>query len=466
MAARAIARAGEPTLKERWLPRLATGEAIAALALSEPHAGSDAAALLTTARLEGPAEDPASIAYVDGTKHYVVNGRIADAYVVLARTRPGRQPRLSLYVVPRSEQTIPGPRRQTIGLRRAGLGAVSFESAVAERPPLGAPGRGFRLAMEAQDRARLEIGAAATGAASVALRQAADRASAREAFGRRLADFGMVQSRLAEMACAVYVAECAIEVTAGRYDAGGASEGETDDVDLAVESAISKILGAEAYETAALGAMDIAAGMGTLVGYPFERHLRDARSLLVFGGSHDVLRAFIALSGLQGTGERLQSVPTSLRERIKGLGLMLTERRAGSQSPRTFGRERLSHIHPNLVREGVVFEQLVSEFARETERVARKHGESLTGRQFVQRRIANVAIELYGLACVLTATTRTLTRRGPEHTRREFDLAVACAERAALRVRPALETMDRDADELLKQVAARVVGADALRSEP
>ncbi|MBK6577845.1 MAG: acyl-CoA dehydrogenase family protein [Sandaracinaceae bacterium] len=453
LAGRAIARGGTPAQRAEWLPRMARGDAMGAFALAEPLTGSDAAALGTRV-LERD-----GVLVLDGTKHYVTNGRYADVFVVFARREDERPGELSAYIIPNGEGTARGPARGFVGLRGAGLGAISFESVpLGPEAALGPRGEGFRLAMETQDAARVELAAACVGAARGALSQAVERVSSRRAFGRPIKDFGMVQSRIAHMSCALYTASCATKLTAGWMEAPGAA----DQPDCGIEAAICKVLAAEMYQQVAISALDLAGGMGTLTDYPFERHLRDARAMMVYGGSHDVLRSFIALAGLERTDERVHAQPSSLRERVKGLGVV-RELRA-QRARRGFARERFGSVHPALAREGVIFEELVARFGSETERIARKHGDALGRRQFVQQRLADVAIDLFGVAAVLAATSQAVLQRGPERNRHQLDLATACVELARVRVGPALDHMDRDADELLKQIAASVCEEAALRS--
>lgn len=454
LAGRAIQRAGTAEQRAAWLPRMARGDAMGAFALAEPLTGSDAAALGTRVL----ARDGSVV--LDGTKHYVTNGRYADVFVVFARREDERPGELTAYLVPNGDGTTRGPARGFIGLRGAGLGAISFESVpLAPNAALGQPGDGFRLAMETQDAARVELAAACVGAARGALAQAVERATSRRAFGRPIKDFGMVQARIAHMSCALYTASCATKLTAGWMEAAGT---DGDPPDCGIEAAICKVLAAEMYQEVATSALDLAGGMGTLTDYPFERHLRDSRAMMVYGGSHDVLRSFIALAGLERTDERVHAQPSSLRERMKALGVV-RELRA-QRARRGFARERFGSVHPALAREGVIFEELVARFGSETERIARKHGDALGRRQFVQQRLADVAIDLFGVAAVLAATSQAVLHRGPERSRHQLDLATACVELARVRVGPALDHMDRDADELLKQIAATVCEEAALRS--
>ena len=174
---------------------------------------------------------------------------------------------------------------------------------------------------------------------------------------------------------------------------------------------------------------------------------------LVLAATNEILLAFIALAGMQSPSAKLAEMGQAMRGPIKGLG-MLTDfavRRARS----TFGRERLSYAHPALRAETLLFEDGVAGIARETERVLRKHGTAISTRQFVQRRISEVAIDLYTLAAVISRTSMIIEARGEDAARREIELTMGVGRLLAVRLRDRLTEMERDTDELLKGIARR-----------
>jgi acyl-CoA dehydrogenase family protein 9 len=225
------------------------------------------------------------------------------------------------------------------------------------------------------------------------------------------------------------------------------------DVDYSVESAICKVFGSETLWMVVNETLQIAAGIGYMVEYPYERLMRDARINMIFEGTNEILRAFIALAGMQGPGRQLVEVARAMREPIKGFG-PLSEyviQRARSR----FGRERLLGAHPLLSRESVLFEASTAELGRSVERVLRKHGKDIAEKQFVQKRIAEVAIDLYALAAAVSRTTRAIEARGEDGARREIELCQGFAILAEKRLADRLGEMERDSDELLKSVASR-----------
>jgi acyl-CoA dehydrogenase family member 9 len=187
--------------------------------------------------------------------------------------------------------------------------------------------------------------------------------------------------------------------------------------------------------------------------YPYERMLRDARINLIFEGTNEILRAFIALSGMQGPGRQLSEVAKAMREPIKGFGL-LSE--FAIQKARTrFGRERLDRAHPLLKRESVLFEQYTAQLANQVDKVLRKHGKDIAEMQYTQRRLADMSIALFALASILSRTTRAIERKGEDGARREIELTAAFANAAEKRLQGMVGQFDNNDDELLKGIATR-----------
>jgi acyl-CoA dehydrogenase family protein 9 len=181
--------------------------------------------------------------------------------------------------------------------------------------------------------------------------------------------------------------------------------------------------------------------------------MRDARINLIFEGTNEILRCFIALSGMQGPGKALAEVVKAMREPIKGFGLLSDF--AIRKAKTVLGRERLTRAHPLLSREAVLFEEYTGELASYSESVLRKHGRDIAEMQYTQRRVADMAIDLYGIAACLARTTRAIERRGEEGARREIDLTTIFTNAAHKRLRQNVSDNQKNDDELRKAVASR-----------
>jgi acyl-CoA dehydrogenase family protein 9 len=439
----AIQLFGGRELAARWLPRLASGERLAGFALAELGAGSDAASIQTRAELDG--DD----FVLTGDKAWVTNGGNADVFVVFARTSPadeGAKPRLTAFVVERGPGVSSGPNEAKLGVRGASTTSVSFDHVRVPRDQvLGEVGRGFKVAMEVLTHARLSLASSCLGAGKRLLRMSVERVSARKAFGRTISEFGLVRDKIAQMTSELFALESMVYLTTGLVDAGS--------TDFAVESAICKVFGSETLWRVANEAQQIAGALGYMRTQPWERLLRDARIAMVYQGTNEILRCFIALSGMQGPGRSLSEVSKAMREPIKGFGLLsdFAVRKARS----ALGRERLSKAHPVLAREAVLFEEYTGQLGKSVDNVLRRHGKNIAEMQYTQKRVADVAVDLYAIASVISRTSRSIERRGEEGSRREMDLASVFVSSARRRLAENIAAFEENDDELRKAIAQR-----------
>jgi acyl-CoA dehydrogenase family member 9 len=435
---------GSDELKARYLPKLASGEMMAAFALSEATAGSDASGIRTRADRDG--DD-----YVlRGEKVWVTNGSRADLFTVFARTSPaedGAKPRITAFLVERGPGVTTGAAVKTLGVRGASVTSLSLDGVrVPESHVIGEVGRGFRVAMEVLNRGRLALAGSSIGASKELLRLSVERAKSRKAFGRALSEFALVKDKLASMAADIFAVESATYLTTGLVD------GEP--TDYSIESAICKVISSEGLWRVANETLQIVAGVGYMRDQPYERMLRDARLNLVFAGTNEILRCFIALSGMQEPGKDIQEASRALREPIKGFGLLSDFALKKARS--ALGRDRVSKAHATLSRESVLLEDGAAQLARNVDKVLRRHGKEIAEMQYTQRRAADVAIDLYALAACVSRTTRAIERRGEEGARREIELTSVFAGGAEKRIASNLASFDRNDDELRKAVAAKV----------
>lgn len=274
---------GTEDQKRRYLPRLASGEWIGCYALTEPNAGSDAASIETTAQEDGNGY------LLRGEKIWITNGNIADVAIVFAtRERSARHKGICAFIV---ETNTPGFRREKMPGRELGHRASDharfiFDGCrVPESAVLGAPGEGFKVAMSALDHGRLGVGAGAVGVAQACLDACVAFARSRRQFGRRIADFQMIQAQLADMAAEVEAARLLVYRAAWLKDQGAPTTKET---------SIAKLFATEAAVRAASDAVLIHGGRGYSNEYPVERHYRDIKGLQIYEGTSHIQRLIIA----------------------------------------------------------------------------------------------------------------------------------------------------------------------------
>jgi alkylation response protein AidB-like acyl-CoA dehydrogenase len=266
-----VVLAGNPAQKQRYLPRAAAGEAIAAFALSEPDAGSDVQALAATARRSG------SGWVLDGTKAWISNGGIADFYVVFARAEEG----ISAFIADAGE--VDASARVDIVAPHP-MATVKLRGARAQL--LGEAGQGFKLAMRNLDIFRTTVAAAALGFARRALDEARARARERRMFGQRLADLQMTQARLADMATTIEAGALLTYRAAWLRDVKKAR--------VTREVAMAKMQATEGAQRVIDDAVQILGGLGVMRGHPVERLYREVRALRIYEGATEVQKVIIA----------------------------------------------------------------------------------------------------------------------------------------------------------------------------
>src|SRR5437016_10399544 len=278
-----ILLAGTEEQKKKYLPRLATGEMLAAYSLSEPGAGSDAAGLRTTAVRQGDH-------YVlNGSKQWCTNGDHADVIVVFATGHPKlRAKRVTAFLV---EKGMPGfsagKKEKKLGIRASPTVALHFtDCPVPVDQRLGEEGEGFRIAMQTLDVTRPATGAMAVGIGQAALDAAVAYARERQQFGQAIAAFQGVQFMLADMAMHVHGARLMVHHAAALLDQG-APRG-------ALEASLAKCFAADAAMKVATDAVQVFGGYGYTREYPVERFMRDAKVTQIYEGTNQIQRVVVA----------------------------------------------------------------------------------------------------------------------------------------------------------------------------
>jgi butyryl-CoA dehydrogenase len=287
IGAMAIYLAGNDEQKERYLKPMARGELLGAFALTEPEAGSDAAAIKTVA------EDRGDHFILNGQKTFITNGGLADVYSVFALTTPGVGTRgMSALII---EKDMPGfsagkPERK-MGIRGSHTTDLFFENVkVPKVNLLGQIGRGFAVAMQTLDVGRLSLAAMCLGAAKEALDLSIKHAKERVQFGKPIGEQEAIKWMLADMATEIYALESVTYRTAWLCD---------QQLAFSRESAICKLLASETLCRVVDNAVQIHGGMGYMADYPIERMYRDARITRIFEGTNEIQRLVISNSLLK-----------------------------------------------------------------------------------------------------------------------------------------------------------------------
>jgi len=412
---RALLLFGTEEQKRRWLPGLVTGDKLAAFALTEPEAGSDAANVQTTAT-----PTPDGKGYVlNGQKYYITNGGIASVLTVMARTpvAGSSETKVTAFLV---TPDMPGfsvkqERMDKVGIRGTATGWITFKDLfVPTENILSQVGKGLRVALTVLDFGRTTFGASCTGAAQTCLKAAIQHAKKRVQFKQTLSEFELVRKKIAFMAANLFAMEATTNECASFIDRGFE--------DFMLETAMLKVWSTDALWQIVNDTIQIYGGKAYFTDQPFERMMRDARINTIGEGANDVLRAFIALVGMRGVGEQLKGVLDALTHPWKDWGMLWKFGRSQMEA-RLSTPEVPVHAVASLKTEAGELGKRVREFGLAVQAVLRRYREAVLERQYVQERIADVACDLYASSCTLSRLDHLLTHRNGNPRDAEGDVS-------------------------------------------
>ncbi len=445
---------GTDEQKARYFEKLATGEMIAAFCLTEPSAGSDAASIKTTA------ERTEDGWVLNGNKLWITNGGIADFFTVFAKTNTEGRGKISAFIVTRDMEGVSvGPHEDKMGIRASSTTTVVFDNVKVPRENLlGEEHKGFKVAMKILNSGRTGLGGGSIGAMKRLIEMSTKQANERTQFGKPIRDYGLVKLKVAQMVIDCYATEAAVTMVASLNDRGFE--------DYAVEAAISKVFASEALWRCADEALQIAAGNGYMCEFPYERIVRDSRINRIFEGTNEVLRLFIALSAMDDVGSLLKELASSLQgvfnDPIKGFGVLseYAIKRARLAAGINLERGSWTKVDLLLKESAVVFEQLTKELAVAVDRILRKHGKSIIGKQFASKRLADIMIDLFVLACVISRVDTSLRKNGAKGAVQEMQILEVFTHQVQRRVQDNFESIDDNRDETLKALAQHTFDAE------
>jgi len=392
---RALLLFGTHEQKQKWLPKLCTGEWLGAFALTEKEAGSDAANVQTTAT---PSDD-GSHYVLNGEKRYITNTAIAQVLTVMARTpvpgKPGKDAITAFLVTP----DMPGfelldGRMEKMGIRGTATGKFALRNVkVPKENILGPLGKGLKVALTVLDFGRTTFGACCTGAAKTCLELAVKHANARKQFSKTLGNFDLVKKKIARIAADAYAMEAMTTVTASFIDRGLE--------DYMLETAMLKVFTTERLWECINDVFQVHGGAAYMTDLPLERMLRDARINQIGEGANEVLTSFIALVGMRGPGMEFKEIYDT----------MMKPSRDGMTKAWAAGKNRLTATirvpevpvqSEQLRAQARQLGRLIRHFNFAVNRALVTYREPILDMQLVQERIANAAMDLFASTCVLS----------------------------------------------------------------
>ncbi|NBU19870.1 acyl-CoA dehydrogenase [bacterium] len=438
---------GTEEQKAKYYPKLATGEMIAAFCLTESGAGSDAASIKTKAVRDG------NDWILSGEKLWITNGGIADFFTVFART-DGPEGQMTAFIVTRDMPGVScGPHEDKMGLRASSTTTVHLDQVrVPHANVLGEVGKGFKVAMKVLNSGRSGLGGGCVGGMKRLISLSSHQANQRVQFGKKISEFGLIKQKIGHMVVECYATESVVSLVAGLVD--------QDYEDYAVEAAISKVFGTECLWRTADEALQIAGGNGYMCEFPYERVMRDCRINRIFEGTNDILRLFIALTAMNDVGKQLKELSSSLEgifnDPIKGFGLLSEySRKKISHATGIGGKQKLSfsNTHPAIKEQVKIFELGVRNLAIAADRILRKHGKNIIHKQFATKRLADIMIDLFVLAAVISRVTTSIEEKGLKEAEKEIEILTVFAGQVRRRTQGNFNKIDDNDDEIIKSLA-------------
>lgn len=459
--------AGTKEQKEKYLPRLATGELVAAFCLTEPSSGSDAASIQTRATLSPDGKH----FLLNGGKIWISNGGIADVFTVFARTevvdeKGEKKDKITGFIVERKFGGVTsGKPEDKLGIRGSNTCEVHFEDTpVPIENVLGEVGGGFKLAMNILNGGRFSMGSSGSSMIKKMVSQVTEHATNRKQFNTKLKDFGLIQEKIAHMTVTAYAMESMAYLTAGMLDRPG-------EKDCSVEAAMVKVFSSEGCWYSVSEALQILGGLGYMKDYPYERYLRDCRILLIFEGTNEILRMYVALTCLQHAGKELQDSLKKLRAPLSNPGFVYKQlmkrilfKMGVKPKVPVFHEDDASH--PTLKENAQQLSDNITTFGFCVESILAKYKKDIVKEQLVLKRVADILIDIFGMTAVLSRATRSVSWGLPNNDH-EILLAKTFCNQAHRRIEQNIREIaegENSGDENLKKIATEVCDNKGFKS--
>jgi alkylation response protein AidB-like acyl-CoA dehydrogenase len=448
---------GTEDQNNRYMEKLASGEMIAAYCLTEAGAGSDAAAVTTTAVKEGDHW------VLNGNKLWITNGGIADFFTVFAKTpEEGGRGKMTGFIVTKDMEGVSiGPHEDKMGIRSSSTTTVDMDNVkVPDNNVLGEVGQGFKVAMAILNSGRTGLGGGSVGAMKHLIEMATKQAKERKTFGAPISSYGLIKKKIARMVIDCYTAEAAVTMVGGLIDAGYK--------EYQVEAAISKVYATECVSRTADEALQIAGGNGFMREFPYERIVRDCRINRIFEGTNEILRLLIALTAMNDVASQLQELSASMKdifsEPIKGFGVLSDYARKHAVLRTGIGGEaKFENLSEAIQEQADIFEEATRDLAQATDKILRKHGKGIIGKQFASHRLAQIMISLFVMAATISRVQASIEAKGVDGAALEIDILKTFTRDAKVRIKHNFRRIDTNDDEMMKSLADDAFEAEGFR---
>ncbi|KAI2801446.1 hypothetical protein RDWZM_008444 [Blomia tropicalis] len=446
---------GSEEQKQKYLPGLATGEDIAAFALTEPSAGSDASGIKSRAVLS----EDGKHWILNGSKTYISNGGIAKYFTVFAqtpvKTSSGEiKDKVTAFFVQRGPGVTNGPPMHKMGIKLSNTTELYFDNVkISHENVIGNVGEGFKVAMNILNNGRYGMCCALSGTMKKAIEIATAHANQRTQFGNKLASYSGIQEKIARMSMLHYTTQSMAYMLSGLMDNGVK--------DYQLEAAISKCFASEAASYVVDETLQILGGMGYMRETGVEKMVRDVRIFRIFEGTNEILRLFVALTGMQYAGGHLKEIQRAMKNPMANLGMIFEEgtrrirRSVGLDAP-----DLSDLVHSEFHPEAQVLAKNIVAFSSAVEHLLIKYTRDIIHEQILLTRLANAAMDIYVMLVVLSRVTRALNNKVPSVDIEKKMAKIICSE-AHIRIDRNLRSL-RSSELLRNDEGHREIAKDIL----
>lgn len=448
---------GTDEQKAKYLPKLATGEHVAAFVLTEPGAGSDVSSIKTSAKLSADGKHW----IVNGSKVWISNSGLPNCKVMtLFAKTPIKNPKtgeeemkITAFIVEKDYAGITtSPPEDKMGIKCSNTCSVYFDNTpIPVENVLGEPGNGFKIAMNILNAGRFGLGAACAGTMKSVIGMVTDHLKQRVQFGKTLNEFGSVKGKIASMNARCYAAESLAYLLAGMMD--------LESNDYLLEAACSKVFASEAAFDVTDEAIQLMGGLGFMRALPYERILRDLRIFRIFEGSNPILMQLVGLTGLQSLGKDMAPLQAAMKSPLTNLGTLLPF--AVEMAKNKVGiveNPKITWAPAELADAARVVEEASGKIGVVSRDLLMKHGKKIIDAQLPVEKLADAVIETTALASALSRATRAVQEKAPtmQHEINMVNLFAAEAKRRINANLTAAAGADNKIDKLKYVVADHV----------
>uniref|UniRef100_A0A8C5QPA9 Complex I assembly factor ACAD9, mitochondrial n=1 Tax=Leptobrachium leishanense TaxID=445787 RepID=A0A8C5QPA9_9ANUR len=366
-----------------------------------------------------------------GLKIWISNGGLAEIFTVFARTevvdKDGTtKDKITAFIVERAFGGVThGKAEDKLGIRGSNTCELHFENTkVPVENVIGEVGGGFKVAMNILNSGRFSMGSASAGMIKKLISMTAEYACTRKQFNKKLSDFELIQEKFALMAVKAFVMESMAYLTAGMMDRPGLP-------DCSVEAAMVKVFSSEGAWQCVSEALQILGGLGYMKDYPYERYLRDSRILLIFEGTNEILRMYIALTGMQHAGKILTGKIKELKRGNVGVVMELVSKTLRDSIGRTVnlgltGKDGV--VHPSLEESAKKLEENTYCFGNAVQGLLSRFGKTIVDEQLALKRVADILINLYAMTAVISRASRSISIGLRNHDHEVLLANIFCSE--------------------------------------